>query len=263
MQKYTRELAYVLYSKPCAERGLFLEVLTQQGRLGLFLKNHVQKKSKIHALQAFMPVYIDAAGQGDLQTITQIEWAQDRAFELKLISPLQGKALISALYINELLCYFLKREEALPEIFDSYEKVLHALNQSKNSEKIDLILRIFECQLLDVLGFNFLEYPEFQKLEPEAWYKIDLNRHCYIKLPLLGNGPGNVPDNLLGQGAIQGKVFWALKNTFALALEQLDYLENSPLLQPEIRKQAKFLLRMIVQFYLGNRVIKTRAYYSA
>jgi DNA repair protein RecO (recombination protein O) len=65
---------------------------------------------------------------------------------------LNGEALFSGLYLNELLIRLLPAEDPHPAVFDHYAATLLALAEGRPLEPL---LRSFEWRLLDDLGYGF------------------------------------------------------------------------------------------------------------
>lgn len=152
--------SYVLHSKPYRESSALVDFFTPQGRVRAVLR---KARSRVGSIaRPFMPLTISLVGKGELKTIKQIE-ATDNPYMLS------GKCLFSGLYINELLVKLLPLEDACPALFASYQQ---ALQQLTSQIIIEPLLRGFEWQLLNELGYSFslVTTGEGEPIEPEYYY---------------------------------------------------------------------------------------------
>lgn len=149
MQPVEQQPAYVLHERPYRETSLLIETLTRDhGRVGLVARG-VRKEKPRYArgtLAPMQPVLLSWAGRGELVTLTGADAAG-------LGVTLAGEALVSALYLNELLVRLLARNDPHPELFDRYATCLAEL---AGGSPIAWTLRRFERDLLAELGYALL-----------------------------------------------------------------------------------------------------------
>src|SRR5690554_2418718 len=109
------EPAFVLHRWPYQDSSLLVELLSaEQGRFRVIAKGAKRPKSRWRSiLQPFTPLQIDSRGRGDLQTLTAAE-ASDNAIAL------QGHALYSGFYLNELVQRLTTPHQAIDRLFDDY-----------------------------------------------------------------------------------------------------------------------------------------------
>ncbi|MBI3172066.1 MAG: DNA repair protein RecO C-terminal domain-containing protein, partial [Hydrocarboniphaga effusa] len=96
---------------------------------------------------------------GELGTLTGAEAAGPTA-------ALEGEAVFSGWYVNELLLRLLQRRDPHAALFDAYAQALQILGGSSAQHA----LRIFEKHLLTELGYG-LQLPA--QPEADAWYEYD------------------------------------------------------------------------------------------
>lgn len=141
--------AFVLHTRDYRDTSLLVEFfLPAHGRVSAVARGarSVRHGSSQRAiLQPFQPLWVELGGRTELKTLRAVEV---RAPAL----PLRGPVLYSALYLNELLCRLLHRDDANAELFADYETTLQQLGQS---DLLDVLLRRFELSLLDALGYGF------------------------------------------------------------------------------------------------------------
>ncbi len=147
------QIAYILHKHAYRETSSILDVLTKDyGRVSLMARGCRGKRSKIAGnLMLFTPLVVSWQGKGDLPYLKSIERADLKAPVLK------SKSLLSAMYINELLMYFLHKHDVHETIFEQYHHCLYAL---ENNNKIEIALRKFEIKLLELLGFGLSLHTE-------------------------------------------------------------------------------------------------------
>ena len=147
------QIAYLLHKRPYRETSSILEVLTKDyGRVSLMARGCRGKRSKIAGnLMLFTPLVVSWQGKGNLPYLKSIERADLKAPVLK------SKSLLSAMYINELLMYFLHKHDVHETIFEQYHHCLYVL---ENNNKIEIALRKFEIKLLELLGFGLSLHAE-------------------------------------------------------------------------------------------------------
>lgn len=139
----TAQNAYVLHSRPYRESSALVDFFTPQGRLRAVLRGARGKAGTL--ARPFVPLEVEFRGRGELKSVGRLESAG-------LAFWLDGNALFSGMYLNELLIRLLPAEDAHPAMFDHYAATLPALAAKRPLEPI---LRSFEWRLLTELGYGF------------------------------------------------------------------------------------------------------------
>ena len=139
----TAQTAFVLHSRPYRESSALVDFFTPEGRLRAVLRGARGKAGTL--ARPFVPLEVEFRGRGDLESVGRLESAG-------LAFWLDGNALFSGLYLNELLIRLLPAEDAHPAMFDHYAATLPALADKRPLEPI---LRSFEWRLLTELGYGF------------------------------------------------------------------------------------------------------------
>lgn len=139
--------AYVLHTRPFRETSLLVDFLTKDfGRISVVARGAKRSRSAFKGLlQPFSNLLISATGKSSLLNLTHVEAAT-------FPSVLTGNALLSGLYINELLVHLLPFEDPSQEIFTLYQNAIQDLNATL---PLTSVLRIFEKRLLELLGLGF------------------------------------------------------------------------------------------------------------
>jgi DNA repair protein RecO (recombination protein O) len=141
------QVAYILHQRAYRETSSILELVTKDfGRVSLMARGCRGKRSKIAGnLMLFTPLLVSWQGRGELPYLKSIERADLKAPVLK------KKPLLCAIYINELLMFFLHKHDVQEIIFEQYHHCLYAL---ANDNNLEITLRKFELKLLELLGFG-------------------------------------------------------------------------------------------------------------
>ena len=135
--------AYVLHSRPYKETSALVDFLTPEGRVRAVLRGARGKAGSL--ARPFSPLLLELRGRSELKSVARLE-------SDGLAIWLQGQALYSGLYLNELLLRLLPAEDAHPGVFEHYSLTLQAL---ATNPPLEPLLRAFEWRLLDELGYGF------------------------------------------------------------------------------------------------------------
>jgi DNA repair protein RecO (recombination protein O) len=224
---------YLLHQRPYRESSALLEIFTETyGRVGLVARGVRSARSRQRGeLQPFRALRLSWQARGELGTLTGVE-ADGAA------TPLQGQALYSGFYLNELLVRLLARHDPHPLLFTAYRVSLSALMQG---EAVEPVLRRFEMCLLQEAGYGLqleFEADSGEALHTDALYDYHLD-----------SGPVRVEHEFAGGFVFQGS------SLLAMAREELS--------QPEVLKDAKRLLRSALKLYLGDRPLKSRELFAS
>ena len=218
--------AFVLHAKPYRDTSLIVDFFTKEfGLMSAVVRGARSHRSKSRGLiQPFVPILINCFGKSELQTLRTVE--ADGVMHY-----LTSHALISGLYLNELLIRLLHRSDPHPGLFESYEQALARLVKEGGLESC---LRQFEKQLLQEIGYGLhlaLEAHSEKPILADEYYRF-----------VSGQGLFSVEKS--HEEAILGRVL--------LAIEHNDFEDKETL------RAAKQVLRRAIHPLLGNKPIKTR-----
>ncbi|BBL76047.1 DNA repair protein RecO [Methylomagnum ishizawai] len=219
--------AVILRRRDYCETSLLLDIFSEpQGRLNLLAKGAKRGRTPGAAfLQCFAPLRLSWTGRGELPVLTAAEPCGE-AFALR------GTALYCGFYLNELLSYLLPPLDPYPEVFRLYLDTLGRLAQADDSA--EPALRGFEVGLLEHLGYGLCldrEAGSGRPVDPARTYAYHIE-----------SGPVACPPD--HPAAIHGSTLLDLGR---------DRLES-----PVALKEAKHLMRRVVQYYLDGRGLKSR-----
>lgn len=164
--RISQQPAYILHARAWRETSLLLEAFTRDfGRVGLVARGVRGARARLprSLLEPFQALRLDWTGRGELQTLTAVE-AVGQA------TGLRGGALLSALYVNELMVRLTARDDPYPGLFARYATLLEELAVAP---ALAWNLRRFERDLLAAIGYALqLEATadDGEALEPERDY---------------------------------------------------------------------------------------------
>jgi DNA repair protein RecO (recombination protein O) len=226
--------AYILHTRNFRDSSLIVDFLTADfGRVSGVVKGvraaTKSAKQRRGLSQPFVPLLISWSGKSDLKTIIQME---PRSASLQL----QGTRLFSALYVNELLSRLLQRDEQQTAIYTLYEWVTRRL---VGDGEIDVVLRQFELQLMEYLGYGL----DFTR-EAESSDAIISDRHYIYRA-----GEGFFPIDNIRMGAAPENTVFCGEDLLAISIGK--FTDNS-------RHVAKLICRQALGVHLGRKPLKSR-----
>lgn len=226
------QAAYVLHTRPLNETSIILEVLTaSHGRISLLAKGvRMSARPRFRGLlRPFFPLVVSWSGKTELMSLTAAEPAGAP-------HTLAGSALISGIYLNELLVRVLPKFDPYPQIFRAYQQMLVDIQHTSSRERG---LRIFERELLIELGYGFSLDRETTSGQPIV------NERFYVFTP--GRGLSACPPDYSSDAVFRGKHILALHHGIFQDAEDL--------------RTAKRLTRLAIQALLGGKTLYSREYF--
>lgn len=225
-RRVQQQPAFLLHHRPFRDSSQIIEFLTRDfGKVALVARGSRGPKSKLAGvLRSFLPLKVSWVMRSDLGTLTGAE-------AVGAPIGLQGDALFSAWYVNELLLNFLHRQDPQPEIHALYEQTLRSLGQQDGMLRA---LRSFELELLGLLGYaiNLEHAAEAEGLDPAGSYDYRMEQ-------------GPVP-----VARAEGPL------VFTGAL--LEGIRRQDFDDPAVLQAASRLLRAVIAHHLGGRELKSR-----
>jgi DNA repair protein RecO (recombination protein O) len=229
--RHDDEPAYVLHAYPYKETSLIVEAFVRDaGRIGLVAKGAKRPRSELRgALAAFQPIALSWGGATELKTLVKAEWRGGVPLP-------EGRALLSAFYLNELVLKLLPREDAHPRLFDAYEQALAALACDASPAAQAAVLRRFELALLAELGYALPLTHESggAPIDPAARYHYAFDKGAQ-------------------RHAAEPGVRWPIvRGATLIALAEQQYPDA------DVAADAKRLMRDVIDHYLESRRIESR-----
>jgi len=227
--KVSSQAGFVLHSRPYRDSSALTELFSDEyGRIGLVVRGARRKNSRTRlAVTPHQELLLSWVGRGELYTLTDVE-------QKTLIPRITGKRLASAFYINELLIRLLHRNDPHRGLYTAYRTTLESL--ADNTRDINPALRLFEKRLLDELGYGLVLEMAVDTNEQ----LIDNQYYTYH----VEHGPVSIVDSSEAAPVIHGSTLKAL--------------QKEVMTDEQCLREAKQLLRYVLQHYLGNYELKSR-----
>jgi DNA repair protein RecO (recombination protein O) len=136
--------------------------------------------------------------------------------------------------MNELIVRLLHQHDVHEELFELYHQVLYEL---VDADRLEMTLRLFEKELLQLLGFglNLVSDADSGELIDEQFDYI-----YYIE-----HGP------VRNEGLIK-------TDQLIISGKSLHAYEKNELSSVEARREIKQLMRNIINYYIGNKPLRSR-----
>jgi DNA repair protein RecO (recombination protein O) len=220
--------AYVLHARAYRETSQILEVFSADyGRVGLVARGARRPKSSLRGLlNPFQPLRLSWSGRGELATLREADLGG-------VAADLTGDRLMAGFYVNELLMRLLGRSDPHPELFAHYISLVAGIGRG---EMLEPLLRRFELQLLSELGYALnleKDAVNHEPLVPDQSYEFRAEE-----------GPVPISGNTSVGGVFSGSTL--------LAIGRMEFEDEGHL------RNAKLLLRSVLNYHLGDRGLNTR-----
>ena len=222
--KVDQQPGFVLMSQPWRETSLLIEVMTRaHGRLTLIARSARRPQSTLRGvLMPFAPLELAWFGKGELRTLHSADW-------LGGMPQLSGLALLSGLYLNELIVRLTIRDDPHPGLYEAYFQAVRSLAGGRD---LAVVLRRFELAMLTELGYA---------------PTLDNDEHGE---PILADGWYCCPPGQLPQRTVAGGDAVAGETLLALAADDFS--------QPATRRAARRLIRSWLAHLLPDGQLATR-----
>lgn len=222
-----KEPGYVLHKRAYRESSALLEVFTQNyGRVGLVHRGARRAAKRGDDVQPFFELSLSWSGRGDLYTLTRSDVLSGTVIGATA-------RVMCGLYLNELILYMMPRMLPCADLYRSYADTVSRMNSDQD---VELLLRRFEMRLLDSAGYGLqlAHEAEFnQAIDPAGWYLYD-----HTKGPL--------------------KHTYSPENHNVISGNTLIWLRSLTDRDKDAMREAKRLLRAIIDYHLDNRPLQSR-----
>lgn len=237
-KRISDEPAYVLHRYDWSETSLILEVFTRHhGRIALVAKGVKRPSSSFRPiLLPLQPLHLAYGGDADIKTLKAAEWQGGHVMPT-------GDALMSGLYLNELLLLLLAREDPHPRLFDVYARVVQLI-ASEHGEVLETALRAFELLLLREVGLLptlDAQTMTLEGLEPDERYSL---------VPEGGLRQASATD----RSSLSGAQWTALQQALGERVPLTTLLRACA----EVASALKPQLRALLNYHCGVSTLRTR-----
>ena len=238
------EPAFVLHSYDWSESSLILETFTRHyGRVALVAKGAKKPSSNFRPvllpLQPLRVTYtLGGEGHGEIHALKGAEWMGGHVMPT-------GDALLSGLYLNELLLRLLARADPHAALFDAYAGVVRVL-ASEHGDALEPVLRSFELLLLREIGLLPSLGAQTMTLEP---------LQAQARYALVAEG-GLRAASAADRAALTGNQWQALQR----ALDDGALGGYTAILRAcaPVATELKPQLRALLQYQCGSPTLRTR-----
>lgn len=227
MNRVEQQPVFILKSQAFNETSSIHQLFTRDyGVISVISKGSKAKKSKQGSLlQPFNALTVSWFGKSELKTLTSVE--QD-----EYIPNLTGTCLFCGFYINELILCLLHKHDVHPRLFDLFKTILKDLSAA---DRVEINLRKFEKNLLEEIGYGLVLHVDAQSDIPVEADKL----YCY-------EAEHGVVEthNKRSEKSYSGSMLLNLHS---------DTLSD----KLELR-EAKSLMRLLIDYQLGGKILKSR-----
>jgi DNA repair protein RecO (recombination protein O) len=187
-------------------------------------------------LLPLQPLHLAFGGDAEIKTLKAAEWQGGHVMPT-------GDALMSGLYLNELLLLLLAREDPHPMLFDVYANVVQLI-ASEHGEVLEAALRAFELLLLREIGLLPL-------LDAQTMTLVTL--HPDERYSLVPEG-GLRQTHATDRASLTGAQWTALQRVLG------DRVPMTTLLRAcaEVASALKPQLRTLLNYHCGVPTLRTR-----
>ena len=241
-KRISDEPAFVLHSYDWSESSLILEVFCRnQGRVALVAKGAKKPSSNFRPvllpLQPLALTYsLAGGGEGDIHALKGAEWVGGHVMPT-------GDALMSGLYLNELLLRLLARADPHADLFDAYAGVVRVL-ASEHGDALEPVLRSFELLLLREIGL-------LPALDAQTMTLAPLLPDTRYTLVPEGGLRAALPSERFG---LHGSQWMALQRGLDDVASYTATLRACAPFAAELKPQ----LRTLLQYHCGSPTLRTR-----
>ena len=221
--------AYVIQTRAWRETSLMYQVIARHyGRFSLIHRG-ARNSRRDRPLPTLTPVRVSWSGRGSsLFTLRHAEVGGPVAVR-------DPKRQVYALYVNEIIVYLLPDDRSSDEIYPLYHEALPRLDGASDPE---LALRGIEMDLLQLVGHPLqLGHTDQGRVEPGRRYHYQP-----------GAGPMELPQGD-GVEGVSGQTLLALQ-----ARQEMDV---------HMRREARRMMRRVIDYHVAPRVIRSRAIMQA
>ena len=237
-KRISDEPAYVLHRYDWSESSLILEVFTRHhGRIALVAKGAKRPSSSFRpVLLPLQMLHVAFGGDAEIRTLKSAEWQGGHVMPT-------GDALLSGLYLNELLLTLLARDDPHPGLFDVYANVVQVL-ASEHGEALQATLRTYELLLLREIGL--LPQLDVQTMTLGALRPDDR----YSLVPECGLRQARADD----RASLSGAQWTSLQ----AALEDRTPFTTTLRACAAVMSELKPQLRTLLHYHCGVKTLRTR-----
>jgi len=236
VNRVSLEPAFVLHTRAFKETSLLIDLFTKNlGRINVVAKGARKPKSSLRSVLTPASLFaISFSGKSELKNLNACELLNHYSLSIPV-------SFNSIVYVNELLIKATEKEDPHEEIFKQYQLLFEGLSDTTDKAEIEVILRSFELVLLQELGYGIdlsFESINGNKIKPKDKYMFD---------PSLGFTKLQT-ESIKSKGVFLGK-------------DILNF-SSGDLTEEDSRLASKKIMRLALDYHLGNKSLNIRKYLS-
>ena len=236
VKRVNLEPAFVLHTRSFKETSLLVDLFTKNlGRINLVANGARKPKSSLRSILTPTSLFaVSFSGKTELKNLNACELLNHYSISMSV-------SLNSIVYVNELLIKATEKEDPHEEIFNQYQLLCEGLAGKTDKVEIEVLLRTFELVLLQELGYGIdlsFESISGNRIKPNNNYMFD---------PSLGFTKLQI-DSIKSNGVFLGK-------------DILNF-SSGDLTEEDSRLASKKIMRLALDYHLGNKSINIRKYLS-
>tara|TARA_B100001173_G_scaffold120079_1_gene104336 strand:+ start:1010 stop:1735 length:726 start_codon:yes stop_codon:yes gene_type:complete len=236
VKRVNLESAFVLHTRSFKETSLIVDLFTKNlGRINVVANGARKPKSSLRSILTPTSLFaVSFSGKTELKNLNACELLNHYSISMSV-------SLNSIVYVNELLIKATEKEDPHEEIFNQYKLLCEGLAGKTDKVEIEVLLRTFELVLLQELGYGIdlsFESISGNRIKPNNNYMFD---------PSLGFTKLQT-DSIKANGVFLGK-------------DILNF-SSGDLTEQDSRLASKKIMRLALDYHLGNKSINIRKYLS-
>ena len=236
VKRVNLEPAFVLHTRAFKETSLLVDLFTKNlGRINVVANGARKPKSPLRSVLTPASLFaVSFSGKTELKNLNACELLNHYSLSMPV-------SFNSIVYVNELLIKSTEKEDPHEEIFNQYQLLCEGLSEKKERIEIEVLLRSFELMLLQELGYGIdlsFESVNGNQIKPKNKYMFD---------PSLGFTKVE-NDSINSSGIFLGK-------------DILNF-STGDLTEEDSRLASKKIMRLALDYHLGNKSLNIRKYLS-
>ena len=236
VNRVSLEPAFVLHTRAFKETSLLIDLFTKNlGRINVVAKGAKKPKSPLRSVLTPTSLFaISFSGKNELKNLNACELLNHYSLSMPV-------SFNSIVYVNELLIKATEKEDPHEKIFNQYQLLCEGLSGTTDKAEIEVLLRSFELVLLQELGYGIdlsFESINGNKIKPKDKYMFD---------PSLGFTKLQT-DSIKSNGVFLGK--------------DIINFSSGDLTEKDSRLASKKIMRLALDYHLGNKSLNIRKYLS-
>ena len=237
--------AFILHRYVYSESGLILRVLSPDFPILSIVAKRARQKTKYGSMaglyEPFLKLNLTYLGRTELKKLKDLEICSDSPKKI------YDRAILIALYLNELILNLLGPSVCSLSLFKCYEDCLNLLTHTPDLNSVFWMLRRFEKKILEEAGHGMELFID------QNDKKIDQNLIYEVR-------PGGLPLEVSKEFFLEDQTYLFSGKTL-IKIRELGYLNRDRNIldsKLDVKKEIKKIFRQWIDFYTFGKLQKTR-----